>query len=264
MPSKNDSLALRVQTSYEKLAVAAKTLNTISDQLGQTVAELDAALKRLNLGLTTWTSFCSGGDVPHWWSDDIGYAKIDGKWGLAIRSISGNYEFPEYDKIIGEWLFNDAPRALRLQAVDKIPDLLEALVKEVADFTEKLSVKLKQSQELTAAISSLANKAHEIKKETRAVPPDPAQDALRQFVNSAVLSAPVPDGAKIPGPPPPTEAGKISRLEVPPAPTLDGSKIPGPPPPTEAGKIGRLEVPPAPTLDGSKIPGALPRARLKK
>lgn len=283
MPTKDNSPIARAQTSYEKLAAAAKTLNTLSDQLGQTVVELDAALKRLNLGVPTWISFSSWQEGLDWSSDDIGYAKIDGKWGLAIRSMSGNHNYPEEDHTIGEWLFNDAPRVLRLRAVDKIPDLLEALVEDVADFSEKLSVKLKESQRLAAAISGLANKTSQVRKQSNAAPPSCAQDALRQLLasrvpdapaqealwkimDSLVLNAPaqealgrlltliianvpMPDGSRVPVPRPPTEPGKIDRLEVPP--------VPGPPPLAGPGKIDHLEVPPVPGLPPLAGPGKI-------
>src|SRR5579863_3510478 len=81
----------RVQRSYEKLTAAAVSLNSVSDQLGRVVVELDAALKILNLGITSWIHFRSwSNDVEHS-SDQIGYARIGGKWGIAIRSVSGNF-----------------------------------------------------------------------------------------------------------------------------------------------------------------------------
>lgn len=167
MTSKDDSLVSRAQTSYQKLATAATTLNTVSDQLGKVVVELDAALKRLNLGIASWVDFRSwespdGGDFS---CDQIGYARIGGKWGIAIRSISGNYSFGE-ETIDGEWLFNDAPRALRIKAIDKIPELLESLIKDVAATTKAVSEKLKQSQELATAIKTVANASGKPPEET--------------------------------------------------------------------------------------------------
>jgi hypothetical protein len=208
MPSQaNDSLIVRAQTSFEKLAAAAKTLNKVSDRLGQTVVELDAALKTLNLGISTWTSFSSWEDGPDWDSHDIGYAKITGKWGLAIRSRSGSYPTPEYDKT-DEWLFNDAPRMLRLQAVDKIPDLLEELAKSVAQFTVKIAEKLKQSEELSIAITAMAKGTHQGAKETRAVEAPPP----------TVVEAPPPTA--VPAPPPVYELRVPRELRIGPAPSF--------------------------------------------
>jgi len=173
MTSKSDSPISRAQTSYQKLTTAAANLNTASDQLGKIVVELEAALKSLNLGISSWVSFSAWQDGSDWSSDDIGYAKIDGKWGIAIRSISGNYDFPEGGEKTGEWPFNDAPRALRIHAIDKFPDLLEKLVKDAVAFTDQINNKLKQSKELSTAINGVAKGTDRPPKETREIPPPP-------------------------------------------------------------------------------------------
>jgi len=156
MTSKDDSPISRAQTSYQKLATVAANLNTASDQLGKIVAELEAALKSLNLGISSWVTFCEWGELPEWYSSDVGYDKVDGKWGIAIRSCGGDVANPQDDWTSDVWLFNDAPRALRLQAIDKIPDLLEKLVKDAVAFTDQINDKLKQSRELSTAISAVA------------------------------------------------------------------------------------------------------------
>jgi hypothetical protein len=178
MTSKNDSPVSRGQTSYQKLTAAAANLNALSDQLGKVIVELDAALKSLNLGITTWVPFSTGDDGSEWASDDIGYAKVDGKWGIAIRSISGDYNYPEGIKTDGEWLFNDAPRVLRLGAIDKIPDLLEKLVKDVATITERVDKKLNQSLELWTAIDAVAKGTDKPPKETHEFPSPPNLEDL--------------------------------------------------------------------------------------
>ena len=47
----------RVQTpSLQKLAHAAIGLNSASDELGKAIAIVDAALKKLNLGISAWAT----------------------------------------------------------------------------------------------------------------------------------------------------------------------------------------------------------------
>jgi hypothetical protein len=52
---------------------------------------------------------------------------VKGDWCLAIRTVSGNNADPE-----GEtqemWPLNEAPRYLRVKAVNRLPDLIKALV----------------------------------------------------------------------------------------------------------------------------------------
>ena len=159
MASEQETLISRAQLSYQKLATAAVALNTASDQLGKVIVELDAALKALNLGISSWISFNEWTDESgfNYSCDQIGYSKVDGKWGIALRSLSGNYNFPEDATVDGPWLFNDAPRALRLAAIDKIPAFLEKLVKDAVATTKKINEKLQQSRELAKAITVLAS-----------------------------------------------------------------------------------------------------------
>jgi hypothetical protein len=158
MVPEEETLISRAQTSYRKLATAAVALNTASDQLGKVIVEVDAALKALNLGISSWISFNEwvddgGSDYS---CDQIGYSKVGGKWGIALRSLSGNYNYGEGTED-GPWLFNDAPRALRVAAIDKIPEFLEKLAKDAVETTKKINEKLQQSRELAKAITVLAS-----------------------------------------------------------------------------------------------------------
>ena len=54
MPTEQESLSAKVQSSYQQLSKVAADLNAVSDELGTCIADLDAALKKLNLGVTKW------------------------------------------------------------------------------------------------------------------------------------------------------------------------------------------------------------------
>lgn len=156
MPSPEDSLAKRVQSSYQQLSITASDLNKVSDELGKSIADLDAALKKLNLGISAWSDIRSSedDDGSHW-SEQVGYAKVGGKWGIALRTVNGNYGWPDQDSEEA-WLFNDAPRALRLSAIGKIPILLEELSKEAAKNAQNIKARLAEVQEVATAIKSVA------------------------------------------------------------------------------------------------------------
>ena len=68
------------------------------------------------------------------------------------------------------WLFNEAPRWMRAEAVGKIPDLLEALVKQAEDTTKKIKERTTQVQELAAAMSKAADEAQPAKEKADAHP----------------------------------------------------------------------------------------------
>ncbi|MBI4443761.1 MAG: hypothetical protein HY649_10345 [Acidobacteria bacterium] len=145
----------KVQTYYKQLSQAATNIKAASDELGKAISALDAALKKLNLGISAWVELSGNeDDWGDYWSRDIGYTKIGKQWGIALRTVSGNVTDPDHED--GEtWLFNEAPRWIRIEAVGKIPDLLEALVKRTEETTEKIKKKTTQAFELAVAIGAV-------------------------------------------------------------------------------------------------------------
>jgi len=115
----------------------------------------DAAPKKLNLGVSAWVRITGDEDANgEFWSRDIGYAKIGDTWGIALGDISGNHDVPEagYTRHL-EWLFNDAPRWMRIEGVGKIADLLESLTNQADTSTQRMKKKTAEAKELAAAIS---------------------------------------------------------------------------------------------------------------
>jgi len=151
-------LSARTKVSFQQLAEAAKNINAVSDELGRPIESLDAGLKKLNLGVTAWTPIVEGQDEfepERWWSRDIGYAKIDGKWGIALRTIAGDYRAPDHERV-EEWLFNDAPRWLRIEGIDRVPALIEKLIEETNKTAARIKERVSDAQELAAAVNELA------------------------------------------------------------------------------------------------------------
>ena len=155
----NDSTPLpkRVASAFSKLSAVAVDLNAASDELGKTITQIDTALKKLSLGVIVWVTFASRGDDPDEGSgwqeaDQIGYAKVNGQWGMTIRTIGENVAYPEQGTN-EEWLFNDAPRALRLKAIDKIPEFLDALASMADQTTQQIRNKLKAAQDVADAVT---------------------------------------------------------------------------------------------------------------
>ena len=168
MTSSNDSLNERVSGSIQKLSLVATDLNSASDELGRAISSIDAVLQALNIGLPTWTRIQDGksqsGD-DYYWYRDLGYAKIGNKWGIALRDVSGN-EGCEEDASVDSWLFNDAPRWLRIEGIAKIPNLLEELIKTTEETTKKIKTKTTEAKQLAATISQAAGKASDKKPST--------------------------------------------------------------------------------------------------
>lgn len=141
----------RISALYERLVASAELLNSASDELAAPIATIDLALKNLNLGIETWVNICGEVDSEYdrFWDREIGYAKISGEWCLAIRMRQGFYD----DYGTEHWRFSDAPRAYRLEATDKLPDLLEQLLATATETADKLKKKVDTTKEIAEAVA---------------------------------------------------------------------------------------------------------------
>lgn len=151
-PSKTE----KIQTHFQTLSSAATSLNTASDELTKAVGVLDDALRKLNIGLTIWITVSTWSEEERAGEGQIGYCKVSGKWGIALRYVWGLHA-QSLDEVDGLWLFNDAPRDLRLAGVDKIPELIEALGQEASETTKRVQEKTKQVRDLAAAVAEITN-----------------------------------------------------------------------------------------------------------
>lgn len=162
---KNDdgSFSERVSSSYRQLSLAASHLNLVSDELGKSIAVLDSALKKLNLGLATWLRLDRWEDAfGNYSTRYLGYAKVNNRWGIALRTVTGSNNTPE-DATVEEWLFNDAPRALRIEAVEKLPDLFDSLIKEADATIRKVKAQTLSARQLASSISETLGNAQDRK-----------------------------------------------------------------------------------------------------
>lgn len=147
----------RVSAVFEELAATAAKLNAVSDEIAQPISVIDAALQRLNLGVSAWVEVV--GEVDHdtgeFWDHSIGYDKVSRRWGIAIRTRSGSLTHQRVDE--EAWRFNDAPRSNRLDALDKLPDLLAELVKVASDTANALKNKLATTKQVATTIRQVAS-----------------------------------------------------------------------------------------------------------
>ena len=125
----------------------------VGEEVKQSISAFDAALKKLGLGISSWVEVRESRSEDHFYFtyDELQCTKIGGKWGLAIRTRSGNEAGD-----IEEWSFNEAPGLLRVRAVVKLPDLLEKLIKAAADVTDKVAKQADAVDLLTVALAEAA------------------------------------------------------------------------------------------------------------
>jgi chaperonin cofactor prefoldin len=147
----------KVQAAYRQLSTSAASLNAVSDELRESISELETALEKLNLGVSAWVKIAGGNDDSgqYYWSRDLGYTQFGKEWGLALRKVSGDECHPE-DESQQIWQFNEAPRWMRVDGVGKIPELLEALNKQAEDTAKKIKTKTVEAKALAEAIKQLS------------------------------------------------------------------------------------------------------------
>ena len=148
----------RVSAAFQQLTESASVLNKVSDELAKPIAAVEGALKKLNLGVPSWVQLA--GETDHgtgeFWDRSLGYAKVGGQWGIALRAISGNIFDPDEPR--GDyWLFSDAPRTYRLEAVDKLPELLEGLVVTANATAEELRKKIDGARQVAHTVATVAS-----------------------------------------------------------------------------------------------------------
>jgi len=149
---------MRVKNAFPKLTEAAANINSASDELSKPIQEIESTLKALNLGVTVWHEMEGGRnqhDEIYWWSRDIGYTKVSGKWGIALRSASGDSGHPDDDSV-DIWLFNDAPRHMRVLGTKHLADLIEAMVEAAHEMAKKIRTGSAEAEEIAATLRELA------------------------------------------------------------------------------------------------------------
>ena len=156
----------RLASAYKRLASSSDQLKAASNEFTRPIAELDLALQKLNIDLVTWQRMAGGEDnYGGYWSRDVGYTTIDGKWCLAIRELNGHHGADEDHTT--EWRFADAPSALRIQALDMLPDLLEQLTKNADKTAKKFKEKTPEAQELAVALKQATDEVKQEKDAAR-------------------------------------------------------------------------------------------------
>ena len=190
---KKETLAQRVKEAYPKLSAIAANLNVASDKLSASIANLDIALKELKLGISSWVRFSERdpGDPMLYYLEEVGYAKLGGKWGLAIRTRSGHEAMPEDEKLEA-WPFNEAPRGLRVHAVLQIPALLEELIKDANEIIKTVDERVEVVDLLTAAINDIQAGSKKTNIGQIMQPGTYGKDLLRAMVKADKDPGPIP------------------------------------------------------------------------
>jgi len=143
---------------FDRLTSIANTLNKATDELTRIVGVLDDALQRLNVGIPVWVQvvkWSSEGDATAYECENVGYSKINGYWCIGINRTAGDENSPYGDDVREVWPFNDAPRDLRLRAVEKLPELIAGIAQSAEQAAGVVNKKLAETKAFAAAMGLL-------------------------------------------------------------------------------------------------------------
>ena len=152
------NLAEASMTNLADLPKLSKQVNEQSDQVNQVLQDLEKKLVAMNLGVETWVQpevtsgnalnvklFTDGGG--HWSEDQIlGFGRFGDRSMLLVKTLTFQKRYEEDDQE-GYWDYHSesaprpllqASREIRIKALDKIEDLLDALRKEAEAVLESI------------------------------------------------------------------------------------------------------------------------------
>jgi hypothetical protein len=96
--------------------------------------------------------FSSYGEGPFSEAEAIGYAKINGTWGIGLRKTFDD-ENDESRSECTEWRFKDAPREMPLRAISNLGKLIERINEDADRAANVLEKRIEEAEEYANAIS---------------------------------------------------------------------------------------------------------------
>lgn len=146
--------------SIKELAAAARQLNQASDDLNAIIEDREDQIQQTGIGVSAWLDDAI--DLSAWRMDDdgsaeradgwaIGFARVGpaGQWRIGAKRVllvhrpdeRGEMTTEYYDDDSTPIALLDAPRSVRLEALEKIDDLTKLLTKRARSFVESIERK---------------------------------------------------------------------------------------------------------------------------
>jgi hypothetical protein len=149
-------LSSGVGTSFRQLSATASRLNATSDEIAKLFSEIEVSLKQLNLGVSAWFQFASEEEESGYFTAHfVGYEKFSKGWSIALRRVQGHTDDPDSARF-ETWLFSEAPRLVRIKAIDGLPGLIDQLNAEAENLVKHAQEKLREAAEVAKAIKAAA------------------------------------------------------------------------------------------------------------
>lgn len=149
---------VRLTQGIAKLKDSTKPLHNASQILWQPVDSLESTLSNMNVRVPCWTEITSSTeDGVHYWNEYVGWVEVNDQWCIALKTCE-SAEYADRDTNVKIKKFNDAPYYLRIKAIDKLPELIEALIQAVDATTARMQKKVQPARELADALNALSKK----------------------------------------------------------------------------------------------------------
>ena len=148
----------KTPSSLDALSDTAKNVNKASRRLTEAVDQVNAALKRLNLGIPVWIPTKSSPDNPGHVQEyeELGYAKVKGKWGICIRHTVESAA-PDPDET--EWHFEDAPRDMRIRGAHFLQKLIVELNEQGDKAAKDIDEQATKAENLATTLNEIADRS---------------------------------------------------------------------------------------------------------
>jgi hypothetical protein len=152
----------RIVASFKELALVSPEIESASADLAKSISNLESYLRRIGIQVSAWHQIAGDNDPEDssYWSRDIGWSNVRDAWSIALRKTDGNHNHDYHNEAV--WRFADAPKWMAIEAVSKLPDLFETLIKRSRETIEKLNARKKDADELAAAIEAVLPETTEL------------------------------------------------------------------------------------------------------
>ncbi|SRR6266545_3633768 len=149
-------------TVLKRLGTLAQRLNEASDVISKQIVSLEAALNALRLGVWAWVTisrdetYQTDNDGKSYQLTDVvklGYGKYKGEWALLLLIYVEEFDEADERQVS---LLREAKREVKLEAVEKLPELLEEIEKKATEMAENASERAVEISDLARALRSQA------------------------------------------------------------------------------------------------------------
>ncbi len=152
----------------KRLGALAQDLNEASDVISKQIVALESALNALRLGVWAWVVISRESELTT--PDEngkyyelhhmhmLGYGKHKGEWALLVDNYTEEFDEGDSRSVT---LLREAKRDVKLEAVEKLPDLLQEIEKKATEMAKNASEKATELSDLAQSLRKQAGVSDE-------------------------------------------------------------------------------------------------------